>query len=142
MLFNVRPPSLEAAAGLQQAVEERIERMRLAADFPIHAELAIPEEPPYEIKALLYRQVNEALTNVEKHAAPAHVRVTLKPENAGIYGSIIDDGRGFVVAERSHLPGHLGLLALNERAHLAGGWCKVSSEPGAGTIVEFWVPIP
>ena len=142
MLLNIRPPSLEAAAGLQQAVQERIERMRLAVDYEVDAELAIPVEPPYEIKALLYRQVNEALTNVEKHAAPARVRVTLKAENAGIYGSVIDDGRGFVVAERSRLPGHLGLLALNERAHLAGGWCKVTSEPGAGTIVEFWVPVP
>jgi signal transduction histidine kinase len=45
-----------------------------------------------------------------------------------------------VVAERDHLPGHLGLLALRERALLAGGWCEVTSEPGNGTRVEFWVP--
>jgi signal transduction histidine kinase len=47
-----------------------------------------------------------------------------------------------VVEERDHLPGHLGLLSLNERALLAGGWCKVSSEPGRGSKVEFWIPTP
>jgi len=46
-----------------------------------------------------------------------------------------------VVAERDRLPGHLGLLALHERALLAGGWNKVESEPGRGTRVEFWLPI-
>ena len=57
-------------------------------------------------------------------------------------GEIADDGRGFVVSERDHLPGHLGLLALSERALLAGGWCNVTSEPGAGARVEFWIPLP
>jgi signal transduction histidine kinase len=68
--------------------------------------------------------------------------MTVKSENDGVYAGITDDGRGFIVSERNHLPGHLGLLALNERALLAGGWCKITSEPGAGTIVEFWVPLP
>jgi signal transduction histidine kinase len=53
---------------------------------------------------------------------------------------VVDNGRGFVVSERDHLPGHLGLLALNERALLAGGWAKIVSEPGVGTTVEFWMP--
>ena len=59
----------------------------------------------------------------------------------GIYGAITDNGTGFIVSERDRLPGHLGLLALNERPLLAGGWGKIRSEPGAGTIVEFWVPL-
>lgn len=48
---------------------------------------------------------------------------------------------GLVVSERDHLAGHLGLLALNERALLAGGRTKIESEPGAGTTVKFWMPI-
>jgi signal transduction histidine kinase len=47
-----------------------------------------------------------------------------------------------VVEERDHLPGHLGLLSLTERSLLAGGWCTISSEPGKGTKVEFWIPVP
>jgi putative ABC transport system permease protein len=59
----------------------------------------------------------------------------------GILGVVDDDGKGFNVAERSNLPGHLGLLALRERALMAGGWYKIESQPGAGTHVEFWTPI-
>jgi signal transduction histidine kinase len=44
-----------------------------------------------------------------------------------------------VVSERDHLAGHLGLLALSERSLLAGGWTKIESEPGLGTMVEFWM---
>jgi signal transduction histidine kinase len=69
------------------------------------------------------------------------VQVSVKMQGGGIHGVVADDGRGFVVAERDQLPGHLGLLALNERALLAGGWCTIESEPGAGTKVEFWFPI-
>jgi signal transduction histidine kinase len=54
---------------------------------------------------------------------------------------IVDNGRGFVVAERSNLPGHLGLLALRERALMAGGRYNIESRPGAGTTVEFWIPL-
>ena len=90
----------------------------------------------------MHRQVSEALTNIEKHAQATRVRVELKSENDGIYGAITDNGTGFIVSERDRLPGHLGLLALSERPLLAGGWGKIRSEPGAGTIVEFWVPLP
>jgi signal transduction histidine kinase len=105
-------------------------------------EISLRDEPRYEIKSLVYRQIAEALTNIEKHAAATRVRLRMSTEDDGIYCAITDDGIGFIVSERNHLPGHLGLLALNERALLAGGWCKISSEPGAGTIVEFWVPLP
>ena len=54
---------------------------------------------------------------------------------------VVDDGRGFVVSERNNLPGHLGLLAVKERALMAGGWYKIESQPGLGTRIEFWMPI-
>jgi signal transduction histidine kinase len=111
---------------------------RIEADV----DLELPDEVSYEIKSLVFRQVTEAITNVEKHAAATRVKVRIKAEGDGIHGLVADNGRGFVVAERDHLPGHLGLLSLNERALLAGGWCKVSSEPGKGTDIEFWIPTP
>jgi signal transduction histidine kinase len=68
------------------------------------------------------------------------VQISVKSADDAIHGLVIDNGRGFVVSERDHLPGHLGLLALNERSLLAGGWTKVESEPGIGTRIEFWMP--
>ncbi len=142
LLFDVRPPALESPGGLEETILGRVELLRAHTGLTFEIELNVPEEPRYDIKALLYRQVAEALTNIEKHAAASRVNIRMHAEDDGVYCSVTDDGKGFVVSERNHLPGHLGLLALNERALLAGGWCKINSEPGAGTIVEFWVPLP
>ena len=141
LLQNVRPPSLDTTGGLETTIRQRLAALQQSG---ITSECAVelPDEPPYEIKSIVHRQVSEAQTNVEKHAQATRVRVELKSENDGIYGAITDNGTGFIVSERDRLPGHLGLLALSERPLLAGGWGKIRSEPGAGTIVEFWVPLP
>jgi len=68
-------------------------------------------------------------------------RVLLAGWGTGLHGVVADDGRGFIVAERNNLPGHLGLLAVKERALMAGGWYKIESQPGLGTRIEFWMPI-
>ncbi|HEV2140850.1 MAG TPA: GAF domain-containing protein [Candidatus Dormibacteraeota bacterium] len=140
LLFEVRPPALEVPGGFEETIRDRVSMMHTMTGIESEIELSLPDDHPYEIKSIVFRQVSEALTNVEKHAAASRVRVTVKAREGGIHGEVSDDGRGFVVGERDHLPGHLGLLALRERALLAGGWCDVTSEPGAGTKVEFWVP--
>ena len=142
LLFDVRPPALESPRGLEETIRDRVGLLTAHAGVEVDIEISLPDEPRYEIKSLVYRQIAEALTNIEKHAAAKRVSLRMRMEDDGIYCAITDDGIGFIVSERNHLPGHLGLLALNERALLAGGWCKISSEPRAGTIVEFWVPFP
>jgi len=142
LLFEVRPPALEVPGGFEETIRDRVTMMRAMTAIEADIELRLPDDQPYEVKSIVFRQVSEALANVEKHAAATHVRVTVKEHDGGIHGEVVDNGRGFVLAERDHLPGHLGLLALRERALLAGGWCEVSSEPGNGTRVEFWVPSP
>jgi signal transduction histidine kinase len=142
LLFDVRPPALESPGGLEETIRDRLELLRAHTGVALDVEIDIASDPRLEIKSLVYRQIAEAVTNIEKHAGATRVGLKVMSERDGIYGGITDNGQGFIVEERSHLPGHLGLLALNERALLAGGWCKISSEPGAGTIVEFWVPVP
>jgi signal transduction histidine kinase len=141
LLFEVRPPALEAAGGFVETVRERVQMLRSHSGAEVDVDVDIPDELSYDHRSLLYRQVTEALTNVEKHASATRVRVSLKVDDGGVRGIVQDNGRGFVVAERNRLPGHLGLLALHERALLAGGWNKIESEPGLGTVVEFWVPL-
>ncbi len=140
LLFEVRPPALELPGGFAQTMAERINLMRSLTGIEVELDIELPDDLSFEYRSMLYRQVTEALTNVEKHASATHVQVSLKVGDGGVHGLVVDDGRGFVVAERDRLPGHLGLLALNERALLAGGWNKVESEPGLGTTVEFWLP--
>jgi signal transduction histidine kinase len=141
LLFEVRPPALEIPGAFEETIRDRVTMMRSLTGVEAEVELEIPDELPYEFKSMVYRQVTEALSNVEKHAAATRVQIALKMVDGAVHGLVEDDGRGFVVSERDHLPGHLGLLALNERALLSGGWTKVESEPGIGTRVEFWMPV-
>jgi signal transduction histidine kinase len=141
LLFEVRPPALEIPGGFEDTINDRLAMLRSLTGAEVDAEIDLPDNVSYEFKTTIFRQVAEALTNIEKHASATTVMVTLKPDEHAVYGKITDNGRGFVVSEREHLPSHLGLLALHERSLLAGGWTRIESEPGRGTKVEFWIPI-
>jgi len=141
LLFEVRPPALEVPGGFMETLRERIRMLRSLTGAEVEVQLDLPENLSYEDRSMLFRQFTEAIANVEKHAAATQVQVRVEPLDGGIHGVVQDNGRGFVVAEKDRLPGHLGLLALHERALLAGGWNKITSEPGGGTTVEFWLPL-
>jgi signal transduction histidine kinase len=141
LLMNVSPESLVLPHDMKEAISERLESMRLRAGIETHIDVRLLDEVPEEIQALVLKNASEALTNVEKHARATRVMVTLEVVDRGLHVEVSDDGAGFVVAESVHLPGHLGLLAMRERAQMAGGWCHIESEPGAGARVEFWVPL-
>jgi signal transduction histidine kinase len=141
LLFEVRPPALEVPGGFLETLRERVRMLRSLTGAELDVEIDLPEDLSYEYRSMLFRQFSEAIANVEKHAAATRVSIRLQSHDGGILGVVTDNGRGFVVAERDRLPGHLGLLALNERALLAGGWNKITSEPGLGTTVEFWLPV-
>jgi signal transduction histidine kinase len=141
LLFEVRPPALEEPAGLQESIRDRLAMLRSLTGIEPELELDLPDGLTYEFKSTIFRQLAEALTNIEKHAAATRVQVRLTASDSGVFGMVEDNGRGFVVAERNNIPGHLGLLAIKERALMAGGWYKIDSRPGLGTRIEFWMPL-
>jgi signal transduction histidine kinase len=140
LLSNMSTETLELHVDLHQAISERLEAVRVQSGIETQIDLRLPQEIPPAIQQILVKNVAEALTNVEKHAHATRVLLAAEPVDGGIKVEIIDDGTGFVVAESVHMPGHLGLLAMKERAQLAGGWFRIESEPGSGAKVEFWVP--
>ncbi|HEY1455416.1 MAG TPA: ATP-binding protein [Candidatus Dormibacteraeota bacterium] len=140
LLFEVRPPALENLGGLEATVRERMMMLRSLTNAEVTTEIAVPDDIAYELKSMVFRQVSEAVTNIEKHARATQVHLSLVLSEGIVHGRIKDNGVGFVVAERNNLPGHLGLLSIRERAILAGGWYKIESEPGAGTTIEFGLP--
>lgn len=140
LLTNVSTETLELNVDLHQAISERLESVRVHSGIETQIDLRLPQEIPAAIQAIVVKNVAEALTNVEKHAHATRVLLAVEPVEGGIKVEVIDDGAGFVVAESVHMPGHLGLLAMKERAQLAGGWFRIESEPGSGARVEFWVP--
>lgn len=87
-----------------------------------------------------YRIVQEALTNVARHAFATHVDITMETENGMLTLSVEDNGRGFDVDEISEST-CLGIIGMRERANLIGGVLEIKSEYGKGTQVHFRAPI-
>jgi signal transduction histidine kinase len=141
LLTTLSPESLELDLDLDAAIRERLESLRIQSGIETQVDLALPVQVPAAILAIVVKNVAEALTNVEKHSHATRVFVSSNQTDDGIRVAIVDDGTGFVVAEAIHMPGHMGLIAMKERAQLAGGQFRIESEPGAGTKVEFWVPL-
>jgi signal transduction histidine kinase len=140
LLTTMSTEELQLDVNLDGAIRERLEAVRVHAGIETQLDLRLPDQVPAALQAIVVKNVAEALTNVAKHAHATRVFVTANEADDGIRVEVVDDGAGFVVAEALHMPGHVGLLAMKERAQLAGGWFRIASEPGAGATVEFWVP--
>ena len=140
LLTTLSTENLELDTDLNARIRERLESVRVHFGIETQLDLRLPDQVAAPIQAIVVKNIAEALTNVAKHAHATRMLVTAHEADDGIRVEIIDDGAGFVVAEAVNMPGHLGLLAMKERAQLAGGWFHIESEPGAGARVEFWVP--
>jgi signal transduction histidine kinase len=92
----------------------------------------------------LYRFLQEALTNVAKHAQAEQVLVQLSAESQFANLKVNDDGGGFDVQtrlKRQNQQNGIGLLGLQERLELLEGWLKVQSSPGEGTCLMAFIPM-
>jgi signal transduction histidine kinase len=140
LLFELRPPVLDHE-GLGATIRQYLEAEERPASV---LRDALGSEPPPELRAVLFRIAQEAVTNARKHANASTIEVTVASEDGGIRMRIADDGAGFeasTVAEPPR-PGHIGLPTLFERAEMVGGRCTVQTAPGRGTVVDCWVPVP
>jgi PAS domain S-box-containing protein len=86
-----------------------------------------------------YRIVQEALTNVTRHAGATQVKISLQPEKGMLTLAVVDNGRGFNLQEIAASE-CLGLAGMRERAGLLGGSLEIRSRPGKGTRVCFRLP--
>jgi PAS domain S-box-containing protein len=140
LTFELWPPALDRG-GLVSALEAYVDRFAAEDGLLFRIDDRMVSDPPREVRVILYRIAQEALTNVRKHARAASVDIVLEEYEAGYLLRIRDDGVGFEPADpdRSSV-WHLGLATMRERAEMAGGWWKVMSLPGSGTTIEAWVP--
>ncbi len=151
ILSNVRRfsrdlrPSLLDDLGLVPAVEWLTED--LSQQTGVRAELdvvGIPRRMEPDVELSLFRIVQEAISNVRRHAKATRVVVRLSFADKRVRLQVRDDGVGFTPNERaadlSSARG-LGLRGMRERAELIGGTLVVTSEPGKGTIVEATAPV-
>ncbi len=96
-------------------------------------------EPPPDVATAAFRVLQEALTNVARHAEAENVAVTLRLDPDVVRLVVADDGQGFRGLPTGRRP--LGLLGMRERARALGGTVEVRSEPGQGTVVECTFPL-
>lgn len=142
---DLRPPALDSL-GLVAAIRFRIRAVQQQAAFQIRLVVQGEEDEPLpdEVALCLFRAVQEALNNAQKHAAPSNVEIRLALGVEDIWLSIVDDGRGFRVPthlERLLDEQHFGLIGLRERLELVHGTLEVLSAPGQGTQIRIWVPL-
>ncbi len=144
--FRLRPGmlgELDLCRALARQVEEWRQQSGIDAEF-YSAGLGEIRMPAF-VETTVYRVVQEALTNVLKHAQASRVSVLLTREARGLSLVVEDNGRGFevqpvqssAVTEKS-----MGLAGIRERAELAGGSAQVESEPGRGTSIFVRIPLP
>jgi two-component system sensor histidine kinase UhpB len=98
---------------------------------------------PAEVETILFRIVQEALSNVARHAQAAQVTVSLDQVENQVWLTVCDDGAGFDPAQlpTDETGRGLGLVGMRERAALVGGTCQIESQPGQGTCVTASLPI-
>jgi signal transduction histidine kinase len=138
LAVELRPKALDDF-GLVPALERLTSSFAEQTGIEAHLESRLPEARlPSDIETVLYRAVQEALTNVVKHAHAEHVSVLLHSRQGKVAVVIEDDGRGFAEEEESD---GIGLLGMGERVALVGGSFSVESSPGIGTTIVVEVPV-
>ena len=138
LAVELRPKVLDDF-GLVPALERLTET--LAEQSGLEIEFAVADRTtacPSEIETALYRIVQEALTNVVKHANARQVSIVLARNDRMVTALIEDDGSGFDPAATRE--GGFGLEGMRERVALLGGTLKVESRRNAGTTLKVEVP--
>ncbi|HIQ42927.1 PAS domain S-box protein [Pseudomonas sp. BMW13] len=129
----LRPPILDA--GIASAIEWQVRRFEERTQIPCLVE--VPEhlmQLPDAQAIGLFRILQEALTNVMRHAGAHSVEVHLWQEDDSLCLSVADDGKGFDPAQRK--PGQsFGLVGMQERMLMLGGQLQIDSRPGEGTTL-------
>ncbi len=142
IITELRPAALDEL-GLRTAIEALLDRHREQSEFEIDAELVLGASSGAEdrldedLETAVYRLVQEALTNVAKHARANRVRVALSESDGQLLVEIKDDGAGFAPEARSQ---GFGLAGMHERVSLAEGTLSIDSSE-QGTMITACLPL-
>ncbi|HJS59944.1 MAG TPA: sensor histidine kinase [Vicinamibacteria bacterium] len=145
LLSTLRGPAF-ADRGLGEVLEEPAVEHEALTGTAVLLELKATPPVPLRVKVGLYRILQEALSNVRRHAEADVAKVRLWTHRGRIVLEIRDEGRGFdppplVGPEATERSEHIGLRGMRERAAMIGGSLRIRSHPGRGTRVRVEVPI-
>ena len=140
---NLRPTVLDDL-GLPAAISLEVERLRKEGYRVEYEEGLGGERLPAMAENALFRVVQEALTNIQKHGQTRKMRIELRRREDEVYLEVRDYGRGFdleATSPGSELGKTVGIARMREWALLLGGQLKINTKPGRGTSVVAKVPL-
>ncbi len=135
---ELRPPTLDEL-GLEAALRQYILAFRKRTQLTVHFDSLNLVQVPQAVETASYRIVQEALTNVARHAQASQVWITLVCDGERLHLAIRDDGQGFHMKEVGERG--LGLIGMQERAKMLGGSLHIESTPGVGTAIQGTIPL-
>jgi len=137
LLSELRPPAIDEH-GLAGALKLHGDAFAKQAKVNVNIEAQVDERPAPEVETIVYRVVQESLTNVAKHARASNVWIRLNADSQHVDLTVRDDGSGFDPDQAAQLlkNGHYGLAGMRERVELGGGRLDLESRPGEGTTIH------
>lgn len=131
--------TLAGAGGAIPALEEYLQEFGFQTGVEARLVCYLTKEPKLSplSETQMVRIIQEALTNVRKHARAKQVEVWLADHADCLQATVTDDGIGFDMPAKQ---GRFGLLTMRERAESVGGGLTITSHPGEGTQVSLWIP--
>jgi len=150
LITELRPAALDDL-GLAAALEALARRAQAIDGLDVQTEIDLgPEHDPHrldpELESTIYRVIQEALTNVSRHAEASRAVVSVVERDGIVRASVTDDGKGLPEADRlgprgDGLEGGFGMSGMRERAELVGGELELVPAPGQGTVMRLTVPL-
>ena len=136
-------PAVLDDVGLLAAVRRHVGdyRRTFNIDVALRCSPRFPTRFSPLVQTMMYRVLQEALTNVARHARARHVGVALKHGAGGLGLVVQDDGVGFDVAAAFNEGSGLGLHGMRERAALLGGSADIESRVGGGSVIRVQIPV-
>jgi PAS domain S-box-containing protein len=137
---RLRPPMLDhfgLPAALQWYLQDFEKRTGITCGAEIDPDISLEDK---ELALMVFRVVQEATTNILRHAAARNVTVALKSKGSGLALKVEDDGKGISEEEVSN-PRSLGIIGIQERVRFWDGQVHFQGEPGRGTTMTIWMPI-
>ncbi|MEP0823690.1 MAG: PAS domain-containing sensor histidine kinase [Ignavibacterium sp.] len=137
--YDLRPLALDEL-GLKEAVEWEAEQFGRKTGIRCRVQSEGDVELEREQATAVFRILQEALTNVARHAEAKTVEIELRAVNGTFFLKVSDDGRG-ITEPKANDPRSLGILGMRERAMFLGGEVHVFRNNGRGTVVNLTVPL-
>ncbi len=143
VVVGLRPPALDEL-GLTHAIRQSLDELTADGTECKFNQTGEPVRLPSSIEIAVYRVVQEALTNIRKHAGATGVTLSVEFRTDSLFVEIRDDGQGFNLAQTLDSAisvGHLGLLGMKQRVEMLGGDMNIRTSEGIGTTIVFTFPV-